>query len=331
VIQFYRRCIEIAAVDSPNVALALWEQEHGLPVSNTVVVPGQITWAEYQYRRATFTAQQRCESLDARWYDGPEERLVPDEWLRFANTAALTVNPRRGGRRWMGVDPGEGGDDSAWVVVDGSGVLDVTSLKTPDTNSVYGRTCLMAREWGIAWEDVVFDYGGGGKEHVDRLRAGGFNARGVRFGAIKREVKRAMTQFTERREVEEETAGYTNRRSAMAWDVRMLLERPAPLTPDVADAVAKVGGAKVKQTDKPPFALPLPMCDELCRQLRAVPLTWDDQGRFRLIPKNPPAVRPDDPNCFRNRIGRSPDQFDAFCLAVYGMRNPPIRAEAGVS
>lgn len=330
VITHHRRCIEITAKDSDNVALALWEVEQGLPVSHTTVVPGQLTWAEYQHRLATFTKQQITESLLARWYDGPEERLVPDEWLQFANGVAKSLSPRRTGRRWLGVDPGEGGDDSAWCVIDGSGVLALVSLKTPDTNAVYGRTCQMAREWSLSWEDVVFDYGGGGKEHVDRLRASGFMARGVRFGAIKREVKRAMTLYQERKEIEEETAGYVNRRSEMAYEVRMLLERPAPLTdPAQIEAVARSGAKKVPE--KPPFALPLPMCDELCRQLRAVPLMWDEQGRFRLIPKNPPAARPDDPNCFRNRIGRSPDQFDAFCLAVWGMNHQPTRTEAGAS
>lgn len=332
----FRKCIRITAKDSPNVEFALWQISQGIPPTGEQIIPGVLSWEAYNFRLATFSQQRRTESLEASWYEGAEERLIPDEWLQFANEHAKKLDRRRNGRKWLGVDPGEGGDDSSWCVGDRLGVLGITSLKTPDTNSVYGRTCLLVREHGIAWEDVIFDYGGGGKEHVDRFRAAGFMVRGLRFGAIKKELKRGMTQFTERREVEEDTASYVNRRSEMAYSLRVLLERPTEISdPTVIEAMQRMGNKKI---EKDPYALPVECCgaynsgpDTLCGQLRAVPLRWDDQGRFKLIPKSPPQGQPEHQDNFKSRIGRSPDQFDAFCLMVYGMLNPPPQSRAGTS
>lgn len=153
----YRRCIGIAGLDSPNVQLGLREQAAGRKASGRQIVPGVLSWDNFVYRTYQWgppnwhEPQLYTESIEGKWYEGAEIRLVPDPWLKFAQEYAKTLDlkwpdrRRRPGRRWMGMDPGEGGDDSAWVVVDKLGVLHITSLKTPDTNSVYGRTCMLAR------------------------------------------------------------------------------------------------------------------------------------------------------------------------------------------
>lgn len=338
---YLRLVHRIRAEDCPNVQDALVRTRRGLPLNPVPIISGAITWEQYRSDRLTLPGPRQTVQLDADWYEGPEERLTPDSWLVFANEHAKTLPPRRSGRKWLGVDCGEGGDDSAWCVGDRLGVLDIFGKKTPDTHAVYGTTIMVARKWGVDWQDVIFDYGGGGKEHVDRLRNNGMPVRGLRFGAIKREVKRAMTQFTEKREVEEDTAGYSNRRSEMAWGVRMLLERPAPdRDPELVKVVLTAHGKGTRPVDNPPYGLPVHCCGDarikdpntLVGQLAVVPaggLDWDDQGRFRLMPKNPPKGNPDDPRCFKNKLGRSPDLFDAFCLMVWGMNNEPQRATAG--
>lgn len=326
-VEYYRRCIRYPAEDSPNVALALLQLKRGQRPTGETLVPGMVSWAAYCDGRANLPKMRQSVVLDARWWEGAEQRLVPDEWLDVAVAHGNKLPARRAGRTWLGIDPGEGGDDSAWVWGDRLGVKGVVSLPTPDTNAVFGRTHLIVREWGIAWGDVIFDYGGGGKEHVDRFRASGYPVRGVRFGTIKTEKKRGMTQFAEKRDVDEDTAGYVNRRSEMAYAVRMLLERPAVI--DDPLVLASMGSDFERIKDKPIYGLPTPVCNELIRQIAAVPLTWDDLGRFKLIPKSPRADKPDDQNCFKARIGRSPDQFDAFCLMVFGMAHEPGTVVAG--
>lgn len=331
--RWFRRVIQIKAEDSPNVKAGLEGR-----LDSHVPVPGVLSYAEYLERRATWDPIRQTVGLDAEFYEGAELKLVPARWLKEAAEYAKErppVSPAL--RRWMGVDPAEGGDDTCWVIIDRHGVLFVLRLKTNDTNVVYGKTLELMQRFGVAAEDVAFDRGGG-KEHADRLRAAGHNVRTVDFGTLKVEPKRGIRVFPEKREAVETKGEFKSRRSELYWNVRMLLERPLTeaeaMDDRVREAVAGLAGRGVVPK-KDRFATPLPMCDELHRQLSVVPLTYDELGRFELIPKQDP--KDDDPTrpaenlkTFRYLLGGgSPDVADAFALAVFAMQNKPLRQTAG--
>lgn len=333
---WYRKIVIIRATDIPTVAAG----ERGETLAKPI--PGVLTHAEYKERCATWDPIRQCVGLRAEFYEGAELKLTPEPWLAAA-AAFARERPSPGPhlRRWMGVDPAEGGDDSAWVVIDRWGVLHVVRLKTADTNVVYGKTLELMRRFNVPAEDVAFDRGGG-KEHADRLRAAGHAVRTVDFGTIKVEPKRGIRIFPEKKENVEVKGEFPNRRSELYWNVRMLLERPLAAeeahTPEVAEAVAGLAGnPSLRPPKKDRFATPLPLCDELHRQLGVVPLDYDELGRFKLIPKQDPkdADQPpgqENPKTFRYLLGGgSPDVADAFALAVHAMQNKPVRQTAGAT
>lgn len=323
-VKYLRRCIHIRGQDSPNVRWAMLQKARGEEPTGERIIRGNVlSWDEYKERRLTLPKPRQVVSLDAEWYEGSEEKLVPWVWIAWARAFAETLRGLdRKLPRHMGVDSAAGGDDTAWVLGDRLGVLHCENFKTPNTNDVYGKTLRLMRDWNVPAERVVFDLGGGGREHAQRLRANGHNVRAVGFGKPPSlEVKRAglVMPFAEKRDVREDADAYSDRRSEMAWDLRLILER------DAAGAyVGKdfAGGA-------PGFGLPDKMTDVLCSQLKLPPARWDGKGRFKLIPKENPND-PDDVNTFRRMLGgRSPDVFDAFCCMVFGMTHKPVRMQAG--
>lgn len=319
-----RRCIQIQATDSPNVRYALAEIRAGRAPTGRVLVPGVLSYAEYVHRRKTWDEQKQTEGLDARWYEGPALKLTPKTWLDAAVAFAERLVAERRERKWpryMGVDSGEGGDDTAWVIGDRLGVLHIRALKTPDTNMIYGGTLELMREWNVAPERTVFDLGGGGREHAQRLRAAGYPVRAVGFGrAPQVDPKRAKTMFEEKRDTKEDAYAYINRRSEMFWDIRGILERDAEEN--------YVGTRLLPELKADGFALPMPLCTELIRQLAPIPLTYDAEGRFKLLPKQDPND-PKNPNTLKYLIGCSPDIADALALMVFGMTHKPTRGYAG--
>lgn len=340
---FLRRCIRIRAEDSPNVRLALLQLALGQAPTDERVVPGVLSWAEYQERRRTLPKARQSVVLDAQWWEGADERLVLPEWADAARLFARGLDQpgvtlAEGSRtarhslpRYMGVDPAAGGDDSAWVAGDRLGVTHCHARKTPNTNDVVGLTLEYMRAWNVPAGNVVFDLGGGGREHADRLRAMGHPVRGVGFGkAPSLEVKRAgvLRPFEERRSVTEDAAAYQDRRSEMAWDIRLILER------DAAGAYQAGKFHPGSLAEVPGFGLAGEHVDELVRQLLAPPVRWDEKGRFKLIPKDDPklpAHEQDRANVttFRKLIGRSPDLFDAMCCMVFGMTHRSVPNHAG--
>ncbi len=328
----FRKCITIKAEDSPNVKYGLLQARKGIKPTDEMIVPGMLSYYEYLERRRTWNAQRQCEGLDAAWYVGADLRLVTKEWLDAAVRYAFS-RPTNKGPYWMGIDPAEGGDDTSWVIIDRHGVIDIESLPTQDTNIIFGKTLDKMKRWNVAAENVVFDRACG-KAHADRLRAMGpeYNVRTVDFGTIKVEPKRGIRVFPEKKELVETKGEFVSRRSEMYWNIRELLERPLEAAegdePIIKDAMNVYQAGKTKLPPKPLFALPMPMCAELIRELSPVPLKYDELGRFKLIPKQDPND-PENQDTFRYLIGRSPDQADAFALAVYGMLNKPVRQTAG--
>lgn len=347
--RFNVKVLQIRAEDIPNVKLALEQIKRGQTPTNDVIVPGVMMYENgpkgYRYRREHWDPIRQRVGLDGEFWVGKGLKLIDPDWFTAANAYGQAPWDGKGGRRpppvapfYLGIDCAEGGDDTSWVLIDKHGVIKVVSLKTADTNVIYGRTLDFMREHKVDAGDVLFDRGGGGKQCADRLRAAGYAVRTVSFGTIKNEPQRSMRLFGQKKETIELKDEAKSRRSEMYLDLRVLLEIPLraedTTDPIIVDAIAGVQKEKLPVPNKARFALPLPMCEELIRELACVPLRYDELGRFDLIPKQKDKKHPDDPedqNTFRYLIGRSPDVADAFALAVHGMEHKPVRGMAGVS
>lgn len=326
-----RRVIRITALDSPNVRLALAEQERGLQPSGREVVPGVLSWAEYQYRRATWDPIRQTIGLDAQFYVGKEVMLYPNEWLERAARLDEALRGRVRKARAIGIDPAEGGDKTAMCAVDEFGVIELTSKRTPDTSVVVHEAIAFLRRHGVDPEDVVFDRGGGGKQHADRLRSmrsnqapRGYNVRTVAFGeSLVLEPKRGLRRFDERKEIYEEKYEYVNRRAQMYHEVRQLID-PAN------DRLGQVEFGRIvlgRLGGEVGWAISRGM-EELRRQMGPIPLLYDEEGRIRMLPKR----RKDpeqDVKTLEELIGCSPDELDALVLAVHGMVHKGQRQKAG--
>jgi hypothetical protein len=308
--RYYRRVIRMPATVSPNVRLALEQQRRGLEPTGEEVWPGVLTWDEYRHRRATWDEVRQCVGLDAEFYEVAELLLFPPQWLNRAEDLART----RGGplpRRWMGIDPAEGGDRSTWAIIDRAGLLDLVSLKTPDTNVVPRITTELMLKWNVKEEDVGID-AGGGKTHADRLAARGIKIRLVRFGAAPfLEIKRGLHLLEERKETAVDRYVYLNLRAQMYYELS-----------DLLDPEQEYG-----------FALPDRFA-ELRRQLAPLPRWQDDEGRYYLPRKkrNPDESAGDKKKpTIQDMIGCSPDEADALAVATHVMLHKPARSKAGAA
>lgn len=289
----FRKIIRITAEDSPNVALALAEIRAGRDPSGRVLVPGILGWDEYQLRRREWSAIRQCVGLDAKFYEGVEILLYPPEVLARAEQLALRLKGKTRYPKAIGVDPGEGGDSTCWVVVDELGVIELLALKTADTSTITGTTLGMMKRHGLTGDKVAFDRGGGGKQHADRLRTDGHEVRTVAFGEpVMAELRTGLRTLTERREIKEERTTYKNRRAQMADALAILL------------------------SSEEGFAVPAEYT-ELHRQLAPVPRTYDDRGVLYLLPKH--SAGKNEPTLI-GLLGHSPDEYDALLLAVHCMQ-----------
>lgn len=314
----FRKIIRIRAEDSPNVRRALEQQARGERPDGINVVPGVLSWAEYQDRRAHWEPERQTVGLDADWWEGPDVKLFPPAWR--ANSNKLAEELRRSGVRRLakaiGVDPAEGGDQTCIAVVDELGLIELLSLKTPNTTDVTARVLAVMKRHQVDPHRVMFDSGGGGKEHADRLRLQGFPVRLVGFGSAPSvEIKRMKTLYPEKREVREDRYVYKNRRAEMYHELSLLMD---PARPEGTFAIP---------------ARPAPY-DELDRQLAIMPKVFDEEGRIVMPPKNRRDDRwsaaEDNRPTLSEQLGRSPDEADALVVAVHSMLHRPMRAVAGV-
>ncbi len=307
--RYFRKVLKISAEQSPNVRLARAQQASGLTPTDEVIVPGVLTWGEYQQRRATWDPIRACVGLDADFYEGAQVLLFPPLWLNAAEERARQLAGSFRKARAIGIDPAEGGDQTAMAAIDEWGLIELVSRKTPDTSLITGEALAFMRKHGVPAESVVFDRGGGGKQHADALRSQGHNVRTVAFGeSLVLDPKRGLTMLEERLDNREERYAYRNRRAEMYGELRQLLD--TSINPNS-------------------FGLPAEYT-ELRHELAPMPLLWDNEGRMRMLPK-----QKKDPTSkektLTELIGHSPDSADSLVLAVHGMLHKAIRITAGAA
>lgn len=309
---YFRKVIRIRAEDSPNVKLARMQIDRGMTPDHRVVVPGVLTYAEYLKRRATWDKVRQTVGLDAEFYEGSEVKMFPRDWLDRAIVLYRRA-PKVRQARGIGVDPAEGGDDTAMAAVDEHGLIELVAAKTPDTASIPRAVLTFMGKHKVPPNRVCFDRGGGGKQHADWMRDQGHRVRTVAFGGRPDlEMRRWRHGFQDRLTNKEDQYSYLNRRGEMYDTLRQLLD----------------------PSNQGWSLPPEPSTDELCRQLLPIPLTYDQEGRLYVLPKNRHGKDRDDPDkktpCLSDLIGCSPDETDAVLLAIYAMRYDPMQHEGGV-
>lgn len=312
--RYWRKIIKVAATDSPNVRLGLMERAAGLEPSNDILVPGVISFNEYEKRLATWDAIRICVSIHGEFYEGKEVKMFPPLWVNRAVTIARQLRlaniPRKA--RAIGCDPGEGSEDTAWAVVDELGLIELIAKPTPDTSTIPNETLALMRKYKVPAEYVGFDRGGGGKQHADRMRSQGQRVRTVAFGEpMLAPIKYSTTQVKDRLSHREEAYSYVNRRAEMYGHLRNLID--PSLTPNG-------------------FGIPSEYV-ELRRQLMLMPLKYDEEGRLFMLPKTRknPDMRGKGLPTLNEIIGHSPNEADALVVAVHVLTHAPLQAKASVS
>jgi hypothetical protein len=311
-VRYYRKIIRVTGHDSPNVRRAKEQQARGLVPDGKVIVPGVLTWDDYCKRLATWDAVRICVGIDACFYVGAEILLFPPAWLNRAEEVARNLAGSVRRARAIGIDPAEGGDKTAMAAVDELGLIELVSKKTPDTTVVTSEALAFMRKYSVDADKVVFDRGGGGKEHADRLRSQGYKVRTVAFGeSLMAELKRQRAVYSpleERQDQREDRYAYVNRRAEMYGELSLLLD----------PALNERG-----------FALPAGYTD-LRQQLSVIRKEYDGEGRMMLPPKTrKPGQQETERKTLTELIGRSPDEADALVLAVHGMLHKAKPVTAG--
>jgi len=306
--KYYRKVIRIRAQDSPNVRLAESQIARGEEPTNEVIVPGVLSYEEYAKRRKLWDKVQQCVSLDADFYKGALNFLFTQETLHECKLEAIRLKSFKRRAKTIGIDAAEGGDDTVWTVIDELGVIYQEAQKTEDTADIPGRTIALMKEYRVEAENVLFDRGGGGKQHADQLRTKGYDVRTIGFGEgakdpFKERKRSTVKPPVTERVIQGETGyAFKNRRAEMY----------------VLASIKCLSG----------FGLPV-RYNELIRQLGAMPKKYDAEGRLFLPPKNKTSPKFSGETIY-SILGRSPDHADSFVLAIYGMMRKPVKVRVGV-
>jgi hypothetical protein len=299
-----RKVIQIKAVDSPNVKLAMREKALKRSPSNVMVVPGVLSYMDYVERRDTWDKIMQSIGLDAEFYEGGEILMYPPDWLNRAEEIARRLEGSRRQAKAIGIDPAQGGDKTAMAAVDEYGLIELVSRRTPDTSVIPGEVIAFGNRHQVPPEMWIFDNGGGGKQHADILRNQGLPVQIIAFGeVIALDLRTGMRMIQERREVHETRIAYKNRRAQMYGDLRGLLN-PA----------GEGFGIPAEYT-------------ELRRQLAPIPMWYDGEGRL-FLPSKYKRDSSDTKPTLTEIIGCSPDEADALVLAVHGMLHKESIPEA---
>jgi hypothetical protein len=313
--RYFRKIIRITAHDSPNVRLGLIQQQRGVKPTNEVLIPGVLPWADYVKRLAMWDPIRQTIGLWGEFYEGGEVLLFPPQWLERAHQHADVLVGRKRTCQAIGIDPAEGGDETAMTAIDEYGIIEQVSRRTPNTNEVYTEALAFMKKHDMLNrpEYVAWDRGGGGKQHADRMRAQGLAVTTIAFGdPASSDMKRGIFTFPQRVEKREEGYAYMNRRAEMYGCLSLLLD------PDnhVQGGLAPYG-----------FAIPR-QYTELRRQLAPIPRTYDPEGRLFILPKDVKNQNSDQ-RTLKGILGCSPDRADSLVLAVHVRDHKGLRSRAG--
>lgn len=326
----YRKIIHISAEHSPNVRYARAQIDVGLEPTGEEIVPGIIGWQLYQARRSTWDKVRQSIGLDGRFWEDASTLMFPPLWLNRAERLAILLRNRHRIARGIGIDPAEGGDNTAICVVDELGIIEMISQKTPNTNDIISIVLDTINKYDINPRRVLFDRGGGGKQHADRLREAGYNVRTVGFGdSPSLDPRRGLTQLDKRLDIKERKYTYLSKRVEMYGELRLLLD-PGSDDRDYGnvEAYAEVKEELQHSGNLTGFAIPHTI-PRLRDQLSVMPFSYDKESRMTMPPKNKRTPESRE-QCLIDIIGHSPDEADALVLAIHAMQTfNQLRSRAG--
>jgi hypothetical protein len=292
-----RKVMHIRAEDSPNVKHGLLQKLRNEEVTPKTIIPGLIDYEVYLDRRQNWDLVMQTIGLDAEFYKGKEVLLFPPEYLNACEKVADDIE-RHGLKNealTIGVDSAEGGDDSAWCVMGKLGVVELVTMKTSDTTEIVSFTIDLKNRYKVDDRNVIFDRGGGGKQHADRMRSMGYMVRTISFGeSISLPVMSGKSTVSQRRSNVESRLTYKNRRAEIFG-----------LLSNVIVCNNPIGIPRKYQ--------------ELRRQLSLFPKLLDGEGRLYLPSKRKKSGSHE--KTLEEIIGRSPDDADAFGIANWGVFN----------
>lgn len=283
----FRKVIHIDGRDSPNVKAGMRWRELGGRGAPPILIPGLLSYEEFQRREATWDEVKKTTRLYGRFYEGDQALLFPMHWLDTAMSRPrwAEVSHRQRRVEAIGVDVAAGGrDDTCWTLVDRAGVMEQIVMDLSNTMEIVGHTVRLIQEHGISAERVAIDAGGGGKQIADRLHELGYYVRAFNFG-----------------ESADDGQAYKNRRAELYGNLRRVL-----------DPEREAGS----------FQLP-PQAAELRQELAILPLQYDSEGRMFLPPKEPRPNQAVSAKSLRQILGRSPDRADSLALAAWALRRQP--------
>jgi len=325
-----RKVIHVDALDSPNVKIGMHLRSLGYSGPLPTIIPGVVSYDDYLRRDARWDKVKKHIRLHGLFWEGEGALLFPPNWLdaceaEFARIAALGDAFRKQRKaKALGLDIGEGGDDTSWSIVDEVGLLDQVVKSTPNTMDIVRDTLTIGRQWGIPPEDWVLDLGSGGKMIADRLRELGYKVRGVNFGESPTppDPKNLRKGPPTRADEYETRMVFLNRRAEMYW---MLHEMCDPQS-----TVDLIIDGKLVQAAKRPAVFALPEENYLLRQELAILPILYQEGKMYLPPKNRKITTKETTESniitIRSLLGRSPDRADSLVLAVFGMlTKKPVR------
>jgi len=307
-----RKVIQIDGRRTPNVAAGVRWDEAGRHGPCPSALPGLMSYADFVHRQAEWPEFRVQTCLYGRLVEGIESMvMVPRSWLEEARKAWFEVDreARKSLRRCMGIDASHGrGDLAVWVVADQCGVLDVRTATLrdragePDTVLALEITREAQAAWGVAWQDVAVDIGGGGQEAiVDRLKREGVRVHGVDFGAGASTPARRRLYRNMRAELYGELA--------LECDPSRWRRIEGPDGPVLERGFTLPHGANLRAE-----------VEALVEELSLIPREQDGEGKLLLPPKD---RRPGQKTgrCLREMLGHSPDRSDALALCVWRVRN----------
>lgn len=308
---YYRKVLRITAADSPNVRYALAEVAKGLSISNRIVVPGVLSWTEYEKRRATWDKVRQTIGLDAQFYEGAEVLLFPPDWIDEAHRRHQQLRAAGEARTTKAVacDPGEGVANTAFAAVDELGVVEVVGRVIQDSMDIVDSFIAFIKRHKVPDDRILIDRGGGGYQLASVMRRKGHNIRTIAFGeAIALPPKAGSYLPKHRRLLAEQKYAYTNRRAQMYGDLNLLLD--PSMNPE---------GYGIPEEYQ-----------ELRKQMAPIPKYYDSEGRLIIPPKHrKPGQKEATMKTLEELIGHSPDELDAVCLAIHGMLYDDSRPKVG--
>ena len=307
-----RKVINVRAEESPNVAYALKQESLGMSVTNEVLVPGVLSLDRYRWKRTNLRPLEQEIDLEAKFPSDAKVLLFPDVWLKWSEAKAERIKGMKRVARAMGIDPAEGGDRTAFCVIDEHGVIELISFKTPDTSDTFDHAMALMRRWNVPPDRICFDVACG-KAHADRMRRMGFKVRTVHFGeSIQQEIKHGLTPIKDRREVREDKGLYKNRRAEMYHELSQ-----------ACNPQESRGGFALASSLRS-----VPRADfNIFDQLEPILFMFDKEsgdGKLMLPPKQEMIATLYD--------GRgSPDEADALALAFHAMTHKGVQSKAGAA